>query len=215
MKKRIKIFIGLIMIAAFVWAIIKIKNMPSLTALFAPKKVVIENSPVVVKQIRSLAQLVTVSMYDEIVADTSKPDIQHFQLPFLPDMSFYKDLNRLVVISKVAVHVGINLQQLNEADISGTKDSLHLLLPPAEVLDAVINPSDVEVFIEEGDWNSQAVANLKNKIRSIAIVNAQSRGLFAQSQNKAQQILRDFFIAAGYKKVVIDFKRKSVTPEMQ
>ena len=89
------------------------------------------------------------------------------------------------------------------------------MLPPAEVLDAVINPSDVEVFIEEGDWNSQAVANLKNKIRGIAIVNAQSRGLFAQSQNKAQQILSDFFIAAGYKKVVIDFKRNAVIPGMQ
>jgi hypothetical protein len=106
------------------------------------------------------------------------------------------------------VHVGINLQALNAGDISGTKDSLHLLLPPAEVLDAIINPSDVEVFIEEGDWNSQAVANLKNKIRSIAIINAQSRGLFAQSQNKAEEIMRDFFIAAGYRKVVIDFKRK-------
>jgi len=208
MKKKIKIFIGLAVAAAFVWVIINIKNMQSFTALFTPKKVVIENSPVVIKQIQSLALLVTVSMYDEIVADTSKPDIQHFQLPFLPDMSLYKDLNRLVIISKVAVHVGINLQALNAGDVSGTKDSLHLLLPPAEVLDAIINPPDVEVFIEEGDWNSQAVANLKNKIRSIAIINAQSRGLFAQSQNKAEEIMRGFFIAAGYRKVVIDFKRK-------
>jgi len=208
MKKKIKIFIGLAVATAFVWVIINIKNMPSFTTLFTAKKVVIENSPVVIKQIQSLALLVTVSMYDEIVADTSKPDIQHFQLPFLPDMSLYKDLNRLVIISKVAVHVGINLQALNAGDVSGTKDSLHLLLPLAEVLDAIINPSDVEVFIEEGDWNSQAVANLKNKIRSIAIINAQSRGLFAQSQNKAEEIMRDFFIATGYRKVVIDFKRK-------
>jgi hypothetical protein len=62
-------------------------------------------------------------MYDEMVADTSMPDIQHFQLPFLPDMSFYRNLNRLVVISKVTVHVGIDLQQLKAGDISGTKDS--------------------------------------------------------------------------------------------
>jgi len=215
MKKKIKIFIGLIMIAAFVWVIIKIKNMPSFTNLFTAKKVVIENSPVVVKQIQSLAQLVTVSMYDEIVADTSRADIRHFQLPLLPDMNFYKDLNRLVIISKVVVHVGINLQELNADNITGTKDSLHLLLPDAEVMDAIINPSDVEVFIEDGDWSSQAVANLKNKIRTIAIINAQSRGLFAQSQNKAQQILSDFFIAAGYKKVTIDFKRRSTSLEMQ
>ena len=193
--------------------IITIKNMPSLSIWFSPEKVVIENSPVVIRQIQALAQLITVSMYDEIVADTSMPDIQHFQLPLLPDISYYRNLNRLVVISKVTVHVGIDLQQLNAGDINGTKDSLHLLLPPAEVLDAIINPSDVEVFIEEGVWNSQAVANLKNKIQNLAVVNAQSRGLMAQSQNKARQILSDFFMAAGYKKVVIDFKSKPASLE--
>jgi len=213
MRKAIKIFIGLLMVAVFVWTIITIKNMPSLSTWFSPEKVVIENSPVVIRQIQALAQLITVSMYDEIVADTSMPDIQHFQLPLLPDISYYRNLNRLVVISKVTVHVGIDLQQLNAGDINGTKDSLHLLLPPAEVLDAIINPSDVEVFIEEGVWNSQAVANLKNKIQNLAVVNAQSRGLMAQSQNKARQILSDFFMAAGYKKVVIDFKSKPASLE--
>ena len=213
MRKAIKIFIGLLMVAVFVWTIITIKNMPSLSTWFSPEKVVIENSPVVIRQIQALAQLITLSMYDEIVADTSMPDIQHFQLPLLPDISYYRNLNRLVVISKVTVHVGIDLQQLNAGDINGTKDSLHLLLPPAEVLDAIINPSDVEVFIEEGVWNSQAVANLKNKIQNLAVVNAQSRGLMAQSQNKARQILSDFFMAAGYKKVVIDFKSKPASLE--
>ena len=125
-------------------------------------------------------------------------------------MRFYKDLNRLVVIGKVTVHVGIDMQQLDSSDISGTKDSLHVLMPPAEILDAIINPSGVEVFIEEGEWNSQAIANLKNKIQNIAIADAQSRGLLAQAQNKAKQILTDFFKAAGYKKVTIDFKTKSV-----
>ena len=210
MKKTIRIFIGLVVIAGVVWAFIKIKNMPSFSEMVTPEKVVIENSPVIVRQIQALAQLVTLSMYNEIVADTSVPDIQNIQLPFLPGMRFYKNQDRLVIIGKVTVHVGIDMQHLNAGDISGNADSLHLLLPPAEVLDAEINPSGVEIFIEEGDWNSRAVANLKNKIQYIAVAEAQSRGLLVQSQNKAEQIFRDFFTAAGYKKVAINFKSKPV-----
>jgi len=213
MKKNIRYFIALTLLATLVWVFFQIKKMPSLANIFKPEKVVIENSPVVVKQIQSLSQLVTISMYNEIVADTAEPEIQNFQLPLLPSMKFYKTLKRLVVIGKVTVHVGIDMEQLQPGDVSGTKDSLHLKLPPAEVLDAIINPSGVEVFIEDGEWNSKAVSNLKNKIQYLAITDAQSRGLLSQSETKAKQILTDFFTAAGYKKVMIDFKTKPASLE--
>ena len=76
-----------------------------------------------------------------------------------------------------------------------------------DVLDAIINPSETEIFIEKGEWNNDAVINLKNKIQRMAVADAQSRGLLRQSEEKATQILTDFFMAAGYKKVVIEFKQ--------
>ena len=205
-RKTLKIFIGLLLAVALIWLFFSIKNLSSLSNIFKPQKVVIENSPVVVKQIQALSQLVTVSMYDEIIADTSRPDIKNIQLPLLPPMEYYNNLNRLVIIGKVTVHIGIDMQQVYADDIGGTKDSLHIKLPRARVLDAIINPSDVEVFIEDGEWNNTAVSNLKKKIQYLAITNAQSRGLLGQSEAKAKQILGDFFTAAGYKKVEIDFK---------
>src|SRR6478735_6822717 len=95
-RKTIKIFIGLLLAVALIWLFFSIKNLSSLSNIFKPQKVVIENSPVVVKQIQALSQLVTVSMYDEIVADTSLPDIKNIQLPLLPPMEYYNNLNRLV-----------------------------------------------------------------------------------------------------------------------
>lgn len=207
-KKTIKIFIGLLVLMLLVWIFISLKNLPSFSNIFTPQKVTIENSPVVVKQIQALAQLVTVSMYNEIVADTGRADIKNIPLPLLPDIQYYNNLDRMVIIGKVTVHVGIDMQQVYADDISGTTDSLHLKLPPAEVLDAVINPSDVEIFAEDGEWSNTAVSNLKKKIQYLAITDAQSRGLPAQSEAKAKQILSNFFTAAGYKKVVIDFKTK-------
>lgn len=205
MRKTIKTIICLFVLAVLVWGFFQLKKLPSLSHLFTPEKLVIENSPVIVRQVRSLAQLVTVSMYDEVVADTMHTEVQKFHLPLLPAVS---SLNRLVVIGKVTVHVGIDMQQLQEGDISGTNDSLHIKLPPAQVLDAIVNPSGVEVFIEEGDWSSAAVARLKTKIQYLAIADAQSRGLLAQSESKAKEVLANFFMAAGYKKVEIGFKTK-------
>ena len=213
LRKTIKIFIAVLVLVLLVWIFLSIKKLPSLSSIFSPQKVSIENSPVVVKQIQALAQLVTVSMYNEIVADTSKADISNIQLPLLPGIQYYNNLDRMVMIGKVTVHVGIDMQRVYADDISGTKDSLHLKLPHAEVLDAVINPSDVEIFIEDGEWNNSAVNNLKKKIQYLAITDAQSHGLLAQSEAKAQQILSDFFTAAGYKKVVIDFKTRPAPHE--
>jgi len=98
------------------------------------------------------------------------------------------------------------MQQLRDADISGTKDSIHIILPAAQILDVIVNPSDVEVFIEEGPWDNIAVTNLKNKIRYLAISDAMSRGLLAQSERKAVDVLTNFFKAAGYQKVVVQFR---------
>lgn len=197
----------LLVLTGLIWVCFQVKKMPSLANLFTPEKVVIENSPVIVRQLKALSQLVTVSMYDEIVADTLRAEVQSFHLPLLPAVS---SLNRLVIIGKVSVHVGIDMQQLHEGDISGTKDSLHIKLPPAQVLDAIVNPSGVEVFIEDGDWNNTAVASLKTKIQYLAITDAQSRGLLTQSENKAKELLSNFFMAAGYKKVEVGFKTKAV-----
>ncbi len=209
--KRIKnILTLLVIIAITIWAFIKINSLPSLTGLFTPKKLVIQNTPVVVKQIQALAQLVTVSMYEEIVVDSNASTVRTLQIPLLPGVHLSGEDKTLVIIGKVTTHIGIDLQKLSNTDISGTRDSINIMLPQADVLDAIINPSDVTVFIERGEWNNEAVNNLKKKAQYIAVSDAQSKGLFLQSENKARQILTDFFTAAGYKKVVIRFRKNHI-----
>ncbi len=105
------------------------------------------------------------------------------------------------------------MQQLRDTDISGTKDSIHIILPAAQILDVIVNPSDVEVFIEEGAWDNTAITNLKNRMRYLALSDAMSRGLLAQSERKAMDILTNFFKAAGYNKVVIQFRGNGVRVE--
>ena len=209
--KRIKnLLILIVVISLSLWLFFKIKNLPSVSDLFAPKKVTIENTPVVVKQVQALAQLVTVSMYEELVVDSNATDKRTMQLPLLPDITLSSEAKKLVIIGKVTTHVGIDMQQLSNLDITGTKDSIHIILPAAEVLDAIINPSGVSVFTEEGNWSNDAIVKLKQKIQYLAIADAQSRGLLSQSESKAREIFTNFFMAAGYQKVVIQFSDRQI-----
>ena len=202
--RNILIIILLLLIAG--WLFTKYKSLPPFSSIFKPKPVLIENTPVVVKQIQAIAQLITISAYEEMVADTTVTDTRTIDIPLLPAIVLPSPTRKLVIIGKSTTNIGIDMQQLRDSDISGTKDSIHIILPAAQILDAIVNPSDVEVFIEEGAWDNTAVTNLKNKIRYLAISDAMSRGLLAQSERKAVDVLTNFFKAAGYQKVVVQFR---------
>ena len=213
MKRIRKLLIFVIVVIVAYWLFTKYQALPSFSELFKPKPVTIENTPVVVKQIQAIAQLVTISAYEELVADTTVMDTKTIDIPLLPAIQLPAPTRKLVIIGKSTTNTGINMQQLRDDDISGTKDSIHIILPAAQILDAIVNPSDVEVFIEEGAWDNIAVANLVNKIRYLAISDAMSRGLLAQSEKKAVDVLTNFFKAAGYNKVVIQFRGNRVRME--
>jgi len=206
MKRIRNVLIIIVLLVIAVWLFNKYKALPSFSNLFKPKPVLIENTPVVVKQIQAIAQLVTISAYEELVADTTVIDTKTINIPLLPAIELPAPTRKLVIIGKSTTNIGIDMQQLRDADISGTKDSIHIILPAAQILDVIVNPSDVEVFIEEGAWDNIAVTNLKNKIRYLAISDAMSRGLLAQSERKAVDVLTNFFKAAGYQKVVVQFR---------
>ena len=209
--RNLLIVILLLLIAG--WLFTRYKVLPSLNDIFKPKPVLIANTPVVVKQIQAIAQLVTISAYEELVADTTVTDTRTIDIPLLPAIIIPSPTRKLVIIGKCTTNIGIDMQQLRDGDISGTRDSIRIVLPPAQILDVMINPSDVEVFIEEGAWDNTAVTNLKNKIRYLAVSDAMSRGLLAQSERKAIEVLTNFFKGAGYRQVVVQFRGKAIKAE--
>jgi hypothetical protein len=184
---------------------------PSLPDLFKEQPVTIEKTGVWVQEIKALAQLVTVSAYDELVADTSRtllPEI--FRVPsILPPVVLPRSVlgeRKLVIVGKTTTHAGINMARISEQDVQVVKDSIHITLPKAVVLDVLLNPSDVDIFIEEGQWDNEAIVQLKNKIRRLAAAKVVQKGLLVQSEQKARTVFSDFFRAAGFEKVQIDFR---------
>ena len=205
-KKIVLVF--LVIIAGW-WFLGKLNIFPSISSLFASKAVVIDETVTIVKEIKPLAQLVTVSAYEEIVVDSSvsmssRATLFQPLIPLVIRPGKFLDKS-IVMIGKTVTHVGIDMEKLNTDDIRTTKDSIYITLPKAQILDIILNPSDVEIFIERGDWDNTTITELKNKIDSIAKEHALQKGLLAESEKKAVEIMSRFFAITG-KKVVIDFK---------
>ena len=191
--------------AALWWVLGKLDIVPSLGNIFSPKEVIIDQSPVLIQQIRPLAQLVTITTYTEVAADSTAPaalkeKLQNILNPF----SFDVNLNRqLVVVGKVVIHAGVNLERLRNNDVFLKGYSISIHLPPAEILDVIINPSATDIFLEEGTWDNAAVVNLKAKVRARAVEEVKNRGIFYQAEERAKAVLTNFLSAAGYKKIRI------------
>jgi hypothetical protein len=210
MKTLRSILLLLLIFFAGWWLLSRLTNLPSLSNIFKQQEVVIDKTAVLVTNIKALAQLVTITAYNEIVVDsTSNGNGAVNGLAALyPALApaLQSGEKKIVLIGKTTTHVGLDLQKINVADVRLVKDSLHITLPPAEVLDVILNPSDLEIFDEKGSWSTAAIANLKNKIAYIAVQNAKSLGLLAQSEAKAKDVLASFFKAAGYSKIGFSFK---------
>lgn len=193
-----------IFIAVVLWWVLgKLKLLPSFGHIFSPQKVVIDQTPLVIQQIRPLAQLATITAYTEVVADTAAPASTADRLrDIFNPFSFQVTVNRrLVVVGKVVVHAGVDLYKLQPGDVYAQGDSISIRLPPAQILDVIINPSGTDIFLEEGKWDNTAVTNLKATLQNKAVQEVKNRGVLYQADERARQVLTNFLQAAGFKKI--------------
>ncbi len=184
----------------------KINWLPDFKNIFKSKPVLIEETPVIITEINTLAQLITVTFTDEIVMDTAKigngmPSL----LPTNIGTMLVPGLDRLIIIARGKVVVGTNLKGLREKDIQVTGDSIHIILPHAKILQTIMNPSDFETFDEKGDWNEAAVTALKIKIRNQINEHAIQQKVLQQADVRCKNIIETFLKNTGFKKVEISF----------
>ncbi len=198
-----------IVVGLLLWFLSKNSFFPSFKKIFDAKEVAIDETPLLIKEIKPLAQLVTITAYNEILVDSVMKTSQGERIgAILNPLHFGKILTskKLVIIGKTMVQVGVDLQKLSDDDIIISNDSIHLALPAAEILDIILNPSGTEIFSEQGSWTNEAVVDLKQKIqkRAEAIILEQNLLMIAESRTK--EVLQQFLQSAGYKHVTIQFK---------
>lgn len=186
----------------------KIDILPSFKNFFVSQPVIIENTPIIVTEINTLAQLITVTYADEVVMDDAKAGKG---IPSLittgAGVMIVPATDKIVMIGRGKVVAGIDLKSLRKEDVSTLGDSIHLILPPAKILQTIINPSGFEIFDEKGEWDERAVTKLKVKIKDEITRRALQNDILKKSEDRGSNIIETFLKNTGYRKVKIAISR--------
>lgn len=196
--KKLVTFLYILVFAGIAYVLLVLKNiLPSPELLFTPKKVQIITGPSIIKEIRSLGELMTKVCYDEVIVDfTQQSEGNIIEKTF-------SSPSKLVLIVHGKTYCGIDLRNIDEQSILVNDSSITIKIPPAQIIDVVMNPSDVETFVEKGEWSLGARQALLDKAKTQLTARAVSKGIIQDSQLAAEMVLTNFFKSLGYLQVNI------------
>ncbi|MEO8110627.1 MAG: DUF4230 domain-containing protein [Ginsengibacter sp.] len=207
MKKTLqKYLIIAVSVLLLIFLLQKIKWFPSFKNIFRSQPVLIEETPVIIKEINTLAQLITITYSDEVVMDKIKtgnglPSLMSAGM----NMILVPSSERLVIIGRGKVIAGVDLKKLQQNDVHTFGDSIHVNLPRAQILNTIVNPSGFETFDEKGEWTEAEVTELKVKIKNEITKRAVQQNILQQAGDRSKNIIETFLKSTGFKKVSITF----------
>lgn len=202
LKKLLPVLIILVLVF---WAWGRWKGWPSPAGWFTSQPVIIDETPILISEIKTIAELHTAKLYCEVITDSvvlSTTDMAinalRDALAFPPASGTFSMTKKLVLVAKGQVIAGLDLSQLTEKDFTFKKDSVWLRIPTATILDVITNPSDFEIFLEEGTWTFSEVALVKQKAVTQMELEAEKRALLMQANNRAMILMKNFLNASGF-----------------
>ena len=110
---------------------------------------------------------------------------------------------RIVFVVKSRVRAGYDLSKIKDGDLIITNDTLSVKLPDIQIFDIIVNPSDWEVYHQEGKWNDSEIkavqSGAKDRIKNDAI----EFGLLEKAESFGKESLVSLFKSFGFAKVVL------------
>ena len=206
MRNPRKVLLTILLIFAGWWLLQKFDVLPPFRNPFKAEEVVIDKTPILVKEIQSIGQLITYSALDEVVVDSTI---------LTRGSSFVHSFNRmspfplpsadkhLVLIAKGKILAGTNMASLTNESVTIKNDTIWIVLPKPQIIDAIVNPTDFETFVEKGSWTHYEVTLVKIKARRKMIDRALQRKILEKAGTKSRDILTGFLKSMGYKNVFV------------
>lgn len=156
-------------------------------------------TPIKVEEVKAIAKLFSQQYSNEIVVHKihTRPGI----------FSNYKD--KLILIAEGKSYAGTDLSKMKQEDIKIIDSvSCEIIIPKAEILETIINPSGFRVFIEEGYWktNYDAVQKVKKEAVDSLEQMAKSKDILAKADEKSVKMMKNFMQSLGYKNVNVILK---------
>jgi hypothetical protein len=200
MKRRVSIALGVI--ALFVAGVYLGAK---LTRLYAGKGTTRYETPVLLQQVQTLSELVTVKYVVE--------KVEIWQDPPSGWRQFVAGDNRILLLARGVVKAGVDFQKLKPEDLKVEGKTIRINLPPAHVTDAYLDDKETQVIERTTGFLRSFDKDLEQNVRRTAVEDMRQSalrgGIVRDANDRARTQLASFFHLMGFERV--EFNVSNVT----
>lgn len=166
---------------------------------YITKDLTIDQTANVVEKIRTISEFTSACYYEEAVLKSSKVEAgKQNKLMQLANIEADSVYSELVILAKGTVRAGYDLSKIPADQIKINGDSISLVVPKPEIFDVIVNPSDYEMYVEEGKWSHDEVSALQADYRETLTANSLESGLLEKADKSGQERLKTFLQGLGF-----------------
>ena len=158
----------------------------------------IRDSRVLVTRVRAMSSLVSACFCDEVVQTAKK---QRSVNAFGTSLPLPED--EICIISRGKARAGIDLSKLSDDAFVLRGDTVMVRLPEAEIFEIIINPSDYEIFVEDGKWSHEEVMEVEKRAKEVIRRDALAAGLPERARESAFRQLDRLLRSFGFREVIL------------
>lgn len=161
----------------------------------------IDKTTNVVEKIKDISEFTTACYYEEAVIKDSKIDKNEGNLLGFVGVETSKEI---VILSKGKVRAGFDLSKINEDKIHISGDTINIELPQPQIFDVVTNPSDYEMYVEDGKWSHEEITALQTEYRNQLLAKAKEAGILVKAKEAGKKRIESLFLTFGFSVVIVD-----------
>lgn len=167
----------------------------------------VETSATIVEEVRRIGELSSAGFYEELVI-TDRDNSPLGLLRHEEGIRRIAGSGDFVIICKGRVRAGYDLTKMRPEDITVSRDTLYVTLPPVSVLDVIINPADYEHFSGHRTHEETVgiILQAKQRLRADAV----QAGILDQAEASGTASLERLLSTLGYRAVVLTPRRDLV-----
>lgn len=163
-----------------------------------------EKTANVITEIRNISEFTSACYYEELVMAEVKDseNTTNKVVKMLGRGAVSKDEICLIMDGKV--RAGFDLSKVADDAIAISGDTLTMTLPKPEIFDVIVNPSNCEVYVEEGKWSHEQVTAIQASARVRIQDDAIGYGILEQADKIGRERLADLFKTFGFNTVILN-----------
>lgn len=166
---------------------------------YITKELTIDKTANVVEKIRKISEFTTACYYEEAVLQDDKVEAgEQNRLMSLANIEADSVYSEVVILAKGRVRAGYDLSKVVADQIKVVGDSISIVLPKPEIFDVIANPSDYEMYIEEGKWSHEEISTIQTNYREALKASSLESGILEKADKSGKERLELFLKALGF-----------------